>query len=588
MRISKIYSNDSRMNPMIFNPGFNVIYGDVEDKKGEKNEHNLGKTSLVHLISFLFLKGLTKKDFLSKFKNKFTNWVFYIEIELPKGDFLTIKRGVDNPTLISFKTHDLSNQNFTTEIEWNHKDIKLNAKKSKDAVSIFEEYLNFDVLTNYSERHFLSYLLRTQKDYDDVFKMSQFQGLDIDWKPQLFALLGYNAISVEEKLRMQNEIKGFKTILTTMLGKNRDTIGDSYTLKATISEKEDEKNKVLEQINKFNFYLKEKKVNKELVENIESQISNLNSKRYRLDHEIKQIRKSLETQVTFDLDEIAEIFEDAHITFPQELKKSYQDLLDFNTSLSTERSRYLKQDLQANLSQLENVVAELIRLNTEKENMLAVLRDSDTFSKYKVFQNNVFELEGQINQLKVKLSSLGTAENYQNKIDTLKTSSKEAAVKIKESIDLGNDTFTEINNLFKEIFKTTLEYTALLLVKPNKEGNPDFVTHTIDLNDNDQLTGKGDGYTATKVQCAAFVIAVLVAYRKHQFYRFAYHDGLLESWGDIPKTNFLKEIRTLTKEKDFQYIISMIKSDIPKNFSFEKEEIVTSLSHENPLFGFSF
>lgn len=588
MKISKIYSNNELMKPILFNMGFNVIYGNVEDIQGEQNEHNLGKTSLVHLIDFLLLKTATKKLFLVKYKSKFKNWTFYIEIELEKGRYLTIKRSIENPTMVSFKEHTVRNQDFSSLEKWDHKDIRIHTKKETDAVTLLENYLNFNVLQNYPVRHFLSYLLRTQYDYEDIFKMRQFEGLDVEWKPQLFNLLGYKEEDVINKYRVQYEVKNYKGLLKTVLGNKKSNTGDSYNLKAAIAEKESEKKLIIQEIDKFDFYLREKKLSKELIEETEAKISKLNSERYRIDHEIKRIKESLENHITFDLNEIEEVFNQTNIFFPDKLKKSYQDLLDFNTSLSNERSKYLKEDLNTNLEYIENIASELKTLNQEKEGVLAFLRDTDTFSKYKSFQGQIFKLDEQINQYKTKLESLGTAENFEKKIEELKLDSKKIALKIKETIDHGSEIFESIKTLFKTIFKNTMGNTVLLVVKPNKEGNPEFESTTLEGKDEDQLTGQSDGYTATKIQCAALVLAILATYKKENFFKFAYHDGLVESWGDRPKLNFFKEIREVCIAYNIQYTISVIKSDVPADFKFTEEEIIATLTHENPLFGFSF
>lgn len=588
MKLNKVYSNKVSMTPIRFNPGFNVVYGNVENKQGEKNEHNLGKTSLVYLIDFLLLKTVTKKHFLSKYKTKFKDWVFYLEIELNPGKYLTIRRSVETPTEISFKAHVLPDQDFSTLEKWDNKDIKLSTKKGIDAVTMLENYLNFSILQNYNARHFTAYLLRTQYDYNSPFKMNQFEGLDVDWKPHLFALLGYKEEGVFKKYSLQYEIRNYAQLLKTVLGNKKNSTRDSYNLKAAITQKEKERKVILEDINKFDFYLREKKLNKGLIEETEARISKLNSERYRVEYEIKRIRESLESHITFDLKEVEEVFEQVNIFFPEQLKKGYQDLLNFNTNLSNERAKYLKEDLNANIEAIENISDELKKLNQEKEHILAFLRDTDTFAKYKSFQDEVFRLDEQIAQFKLKLQSLGTAENYEKKIEELKAESREAAVEIKKVIDSGSEIFENINSIFKDIFKKIMDQTALLIVRPNQEGNPEFEVITLDGKEEDQLTGQGDGYTATKVQCSALVLSILAAYKKERFFKFAYHDGLVESWGILPKLNFFKEIRLFCQQNNIQYIISVIKSDIPNGFKFADNEIVATLTQEKPLFGFNF
>lgn len=576
------------MQPIIFNEGFNVVYGDIIKKEGTDTEHNLGKTTLVHLIDFLLLKNLTKKHPFSKYKNKFTGWTFYIELKLDDNRYLTIKRSVDVPTLVSFKEHELPNQDFSKSDSWDQKDLRMNSKKSIDAVTALDKYLNFNVLQNYSYRHFLAYLLRTQYDYEDIFKMRQFEGLDIDWKPQLFSILGYSDEFVIQKYRLQYEIGTYNKLLKTIIGNKKSKTNDSYNLKAAITEIENEKAQIIDQISKFDFYLREKNLNKELVYEIETKISKLNSERYRLDNEINRLKESLMSSVAFDLNEVKEVFEQTNIFFPDALKKNYEELLDFNNALSKERAKYLKEDLKSNTETLKAISTELMKFNAEKEQILSFLRDTDTFSKYKSLQNKVTELDEQITNYKIKLDSLGTAENYEKKIDELKTESKAVAIKVKEVIDNGSATFEAINNFFKEFFKKIMGHTALIVVKPNKEGNPDIEPITLDDIEADQLTGQSDGYTATKIQCAGFILAILVTYSKERFFKFAYHDGLIESWSDKLKIKFFDEIREICNTYGVQYTISVIKSDVPDGFVFKKDEIAVTLSEEKTLLGINF
>jgi uncharacterized protein YydD (DUF2326 family) len=588
MKISKIYSNNKLMNPIIFNTGFNIIYGDIDDEIMDSNEHNLGKTSLVSLIDFLLLKRIDKNHFLSKHKTDFRGWIFYIELEIEKNYYLTIKRPVDKSTSISFKVHYDKNQDFSESDDWDKKDVKLYSKKEEDAVTALDNYLNFSIFQRYSVRNFLPYLLRTQYGYEDIFKMKQFEGLDIDWKPLLFNLLGYKNEDVEKKYELQYEIKNYKNLLKVIVGNKKKGSRDSYILKAAISEKEKERELIMEQINQFDFYLKEKKLNKNLVEGIESKIAKLNSERYRLDFEIKHIKESLGDNITFNIVEIKELFEQASIFFPEQLQKDYDELLKFNKSLSEERSKYLKEDLSLNLECINKINTELKKLNHQKEDVLSFLRGTDTFNKYKSLQNEVVKIDEQIGQFKLKLESLGTAENYEKKIDSLKEEAKDIAQKIKLTIDEGSEIFDIINNVFKDIFKKVMSYTAILVVGLNKEGNPDFESIIIDNKNEDQLIGQGDGYSATKIQCAAFVLAILVAYKNKKFVKFAYHDGVIEGCGNNPKINFLREVRSICKEHDIQYIISVIRSDIPSDFKFEEGEVVTKLTKEKPLYGFEF
>jgi hypothetical protein len=139
----------------------------------------------------LLLKGVKKDNFFGKHKNRFSDWIFFLEIKLNDGKYLTIRRDVLSNTKISFKEHFSKYQNFTQETVRDYKDISINAKEpEKNAKKILEnKYRKFDIDTDFDFRRFIPYLLRNQNDYQDVFKLNKFRGKDESWKPLLFELL---------------------------------------------------------------------------------------------------------------------------------------------------------------------------------------------------------------------------------------------------------------------------------------------------------------------------------------------------------------------------------------------------------------
>jgi uncharacterized protein YydD (DUF2326 family) len=110
VQISRIYCNKPEIfGPIEFNCGqlanrLNVIFGEVHHPKDRKKDsHNLGKTTLVQLIDFLMLKGTSPDQFLIKHEDRFKAFVFYIEIRLNSGEFVTIRRSASEPNNIALK-----------------------------------------------------------------------------------------------------------------------------------------------------------------------------------------------------------------------------------------------------------------------------------------------------------------------------------------------------------------------------------------------------------------------------------------------------------------------------------------------------
>ena len=118
MKLSQVYSN-KKFKRVKFNEEFNLIIGKVtKPKDKEIDSHNLGKTTLIYVIDFLLLRGFDNAFFLSKYKIKFFEYSFFLEILLNDGKYLTIRRSIDYPTKIDFKIHDQKFQDFTKEDNW--------------------------------------------------------------------------------------------------------------------------------------------------------------------------------------------------------------------------------------------------------------------------------------------------------------------------------------------------------------------------------------------------------------------------------------------------------------------------------------
>src|SRR5215470_6278534 len=215
MQIGRIYSN----NPAIFASidfncretanRLNVIYGEVHHPKDQKKDsHNLGKTTLIHLIDFLLLKGMSPEQFLVKHFERFESFVFFIEIALNAGDFATIRRGAADPNKIALKRHAERqlDMNAAADDVWDHVDMS-----REDAGKLLEGWLDLTVLKPYDYRQAITYFLRTQADYRDELQLAKFAaGKDRHWKPFVAHLFGFNETPVERKYELDEDIERLK------------------------------------------------------------------------------------------------------------------------------------------------------------------------------------------------------------------------------------------------------------------------------------------------------------------------------------------------------------------------------------------
>lgn len=136
MKISKLYTNKENIfEPIAFNNGLNVVFAEIQlPENKDKDTHNLGKTTLGRLIDFCLLSKKNKDFFL--FRNElFNDFIFFIEIQLLDGSYLTIRREVREASKISFKKYTIGKQDFVSlpNSEWDHLNIAFEpAKKLLD------------------------------------------------------------------------------------------------------------------------------------------------------------------------------------------------------------------------------------------------------------------------------------------------------------------------------------------------------------------------------------------------------------------------------------------------------------------------
>lgn len=556
MKIIKIYSNKNFKN-IEFDENFNAIIAFIKSDK-KNDTHNLGKTSLIRVIDFLLLSSFDKtKDKL--FRNDiFIGQTFYGEFKLNSGKYLLIKRSIDTPTKIAFKLNDSKLADFSTNIIWDLKNIAF--KKAKEQLN---DYFSFDSLNNWNYRKSITYYLRSQQDYLDVFKLNKFKGKHKDWKPFVFDLLGFNGELIREKLETEEEIDKLKKKLNTLKLEAQIDSAEKDRLEGLLEIKTIELDEVEKFINKFNFYKTDLELNKKIIENVDSKLQSLNTDRYRISFEMDKIEKSL-ADIFDDIEvtEIEELFEDINLFFPDQLKKKYDDLIHFQKSLTTERSVFLRENLTELKKEFIQINSEIKKLEDDKSSMLSTLTEKDSYQKFKEYQKTLTKIEVEIERIKDKLRAIDNSLIIEGKIEKNKDIVDNKIEDLKSAIK--ERKHSSINKVFNSIIKDILNTNALISINLNKKGN---IEYNADYQNQADLikTSEAQGTTYKKLLCVAFDLSTLINYSEKSFYKFVYHDGVLEGLDDRIKVRYINLVKILCEKHDLQYIITLIDSDIPKD-----------------------
>ena len=550
-----------------------------------KDTHNLGKSTLGRLLDFCFLSKKNRDFFLFKHLDLFEGFVFFLEIELEDASYVTIRRSVKDATKISFKHHEAGHQDFSPLplTEWDHRDVPFDRARS-----LLDGLFDWRSLESWPYRKILSYLLRSQKDFRDVFQLEKFASKHVDWKPFLAHTLGFDAKIItrhyEKEQELENKKKNEKAIEKELGG----SVEDISRIEGLLLLKQTEADKKQNLLDVFDFRVQDRDCSKKVIDEIDERIAELNAERYSLSQNRKKIQASLgEDQILFSPDEAQRLFGEAGVLFQGQIKKDFQQLIAFNRAITEERRGYLQEEFLEIENELRRVNTELNTLGQQRSDMLSFLNETDVFNKYKQLSNEMVTLRADITSLKNQQEYLRRLQILRTEIRALTEECSHLQAQIEVDVEKQNSDkeslFSTIRVFFSEIVEEVIDRKALLSVKTNQAGHLAFGAEILD--DSGNVTSAGHGHTYHKLLCIAFDLAVLRARLGEKFPRFVYHDGVFESLDDRKKENLLAVVRRYA-DLGLQPVITLIDSDLPKRTDntapfFSADEIVVRLHDED-------
>ena len=585
MKLSRLYSNKPDLfDPVEFVQGMNVVMAEIRlPENRSKDTHNLGKTTLGRLLDFGFLAKRDPKFFLFKHSDLFKEFIFFLEIELEDASFVTIRRSVKEATKISFKRHQAGHQDLSglALTEWDH--VNMPFERARE---LLDGVLDWRAIKPWAYRKGLGYLLRSQDDFRDVFHLRKFAAAHSDWKPFLAHVLGFDAQLIVEHYEKEEQLSKKQAIAQTIKNELGGSIEDISKIEGILLLKQKEAEKKQTLLDAFDFRTQDKDSTKQLVDDIDVKIASLNAERYSYNQTKKKIISSLEEdQILFNPDEAQRLFEEAGVLFKGQIKKDFQQLIDFNRAITDERRGYLQEEREEVEAELKRINAELNFLGKKRSEMLSFLSETDIFGKYKQVSDEMVILRADITSLERQRGFLHRLQELRKEIRALTEERGNLQAQIEANVEKQNSDqdslFSAIRVFFNEIVEEVIDRKALLSVSPNQLGHLEFKAEILDESGN--ATSADLGHTYRKLLCIAFDLAVLRAHLDEKYPRFVYHDGVFESLDDRKKENLLAIIRRYA-ELGLQPIITLIDSDLPVRAAdqpvFSSDEIVITLHDE--------
>jgi len=333
----------------------------------------------------------------------------------------------------------------------------------------------------------------------------------------------------------------------------------------------------------FKFAQEELRISKEVTGELEEEDADLNERISNLDYDIGQMRASMQRSVTFDLQQIEKVFKETQTYFAPKLTKEYQELVQFNRTITTERSKFLKQQIKELEKERAELATRKAEVDEKRSRYYEILKERDTFKRFKGLQKEQATQRAQLEQrlLQIKhLQELLVAEQNHKAKQIERT---KVIADIDAQVSEGTEIQEQINMDFARMVRKVLALNGAVFLQMNQNGNID-PKYTADPPKTDAgQSSQGDGNTYRRLLCILFDLAVLKAYSKKPFFRFVYHDGILETMDDRKKIALLKLLAEFSVETGVQSIFSVIQAEMPEDadgnrLEFTEGQIIKELS----------
>jgi len=586
MKLSRLYSNQPEIFQKIeFNPGLNVVLAEIRLPENlDRDTHNLGKTTIGTLIDFCLLSGRDNTMFLYKHAQRFKSFIFYLEVALNDGSYLTIRRGAENATRVYFKHHLSSGRDYSqlSPELWDHADIAFD--KARD---ILDGVLNLTGFSPWAYRKGLGYFLRSQDDYADVFQLNRFAAAHADWKPFIVQMLGFDGRLVDNFYKEESKVDTLVSQQQVIHRELGGSAADLSKVEGMLLLKEKQAVERQQLLDRFDFRKQDKDASKRLVDEVDEQIAALNSERYSLTLNRKRVVASLDQgRMIFDPGDAATLFAEAGVYFAGQLKRDYEQLIEFNRAITEERRQYLQEEKDAIDARLRVVSSELNALGKQRSAGLAYLTETDVVGKYKSASQELVQIEADVVALQRQKEHLRTLQRLRDEIRSASEVVEHLGVQLEQEFEQKNDAhsrgvYTEMRVEFDAVVQSVLDQNAILTVQLNQAHHPTFDAQILDASGRE--TSAQRGHTYKKLLCIAFDLALLRTHVDAGFPSFAYHDGVFESLDKRKKTNLVGVLRQ-NVAAGLQQIITLIDTDLPPSGDgapvFDEGEIILRLHDE--------
>lgn len=534
MRLKQLYSNLETFRHITFNNDFSIIVG--SSLKKSDTSHNLGKTTVLKLLNYVLFNG--SGTFLEYVKQKYPNTVFsidYVENNNPKSFTRGFGRRKNNEP-----------KEIETEIDY-------------------------------------KFFIRTQDelDTDNGFIRPSYKGKEINWKPKLTAILGFDDELMTKKLQLMGDCNQLSSAIQAL----KNIQSNQVEKEKKIDELREEKSSIEKSIKDLVLFSSENENINKLVNSIDEQLFKIKSSIYEQKTEIRKIETSLEKlgKNQFDSRKVESVFNKVNLYFESQIKHSFEELNTFYNDIYLNRRVALEEKLKFSQINLKSLEDKANGLDLKRAMLLENLANAEAIEIFEAKHKEITEIEKEI----AILSQTETTSNItelEKQYSAKQTEQLKVAAELAQNIDESREKFDKINAIYKDIMFSVLGIDSELKIQKHRTGNISFYVQSYN---NGTESSQLNGDSAKKLSAAAIDIAIRCVQNSDN--GFLAQDGIIDALDKNSAALFITKVKELVSKYDFQYITTALKEKLSNDIS--EEDIVIELNDfqdSNLLFGFKF
>ena len=418
MILLSLICDNPRFKALKFNKDLNIVVGKQLNHDQKDTVNGIGKSLSLEMLHYMLNATVSQKmkDFLKDY-GKFS---------------LSFIHGNKNYTV----------EKKFGENKWNINDKKYNQKTyATELNNIFSQTIKSNKI---SFRQVFNCFARRSGYYDTLRQ----QGMDInDYNQRLvnLFLLGMDIKLQEENYKLKNALKSLNDAKTEL---------EKYEKQAPKRNIKDIEDEILSTQENLNRFIVAKNYNelKERANSLAGNLNNIRNEIYKLQTNmaIKETNLLTSENISIDLEEIKNIYDEAKIFFEDKVFKMLNEAQAFHNQLAKSRKDRISAEIDEIRQRLKELEHDRDMIGDQRDQLLKDLKNSGALEERDVLKDRILTLEKEKKDLEIYSVTLENFQKDKTNIDYKIAEIKKDTIKYIEDNKLKLDA---IENKFRDIVK---------------------------------------------------------------------------------------------------------------------------------------